>query len=203
MLEYQRLRILPWTPPTDAPSRRTGAKELLSKRSILELNSDTVLGFICKAPQVGPSWLRWLLLQGQVWEARETEDESLLFTMQERRALTPARKWSHWHVMDAEGSTVGTLDCRNRRELSRGETRTVARDSLGQPAAVLDHWPEGVGVPARVLQLGAPAELSELATVCLHRDSVHLEFASTLEGDPFAKMLVLAAVLAASAAIHH
>jgi len=199
MLEYQKLQILPWSLATGPPAAGNSDKsETLIRRLILDPHARGPLGFICRAPQVGPRWLRVFIPLRQILEVREIEDESLLFTLHKRKGLLPLGKWSYWDVRDAEGSIIGTLECRKHRELSGWVASTLARDVLGQLVLALERWPDGMDVPVRVLQPGAPASLTELAMVCQREEGVRIEFAESLQGEPFAKMLVLAAVVVAS-----
>ena len=96
-----------------------------------------------------------------------------------------------------DNHSLGTVESRKQSEPSGWNSTAAARDTSGQVVVFLERWPAGSELPLIVFQPGAPGNLAELATVSRSRDVLLVEFANTLEGQPFAKMLVLAAVLAA------
>jgi hypothetical protein len=115
------------------------------------------------------SWLtRWFL--GPVLEVREYEDEPLLFTV--RRCWSFAARYL---VCDAEDSPVGVLD------------RSHLLDRLGRLFTVRQR--EGERVVFRTTSGCPVAEAEPVA------QTVRLSFHAAVENQPFAKMLLLAAVL--------
>jgi len=165
---------------------------------VVEANTGKPVGFVCQWLPAPPRWLRWFLPRLHLWEIHEIEDESLLFTMQEWKGLLPFVKRVYWQVGDAEDHSLGTVESRKQSEPSGWISTAAARDPSGQVVVLLERWPGGSESPLIVFQPGAPGNLAELATVSRSRDVLLVEFANTLEGQPFAKMLVLAAVLAAA-----
>ena len=117
--------------------------------------------------------------------------------MQEWKGLVPFLRRVFWQVSDAEDHAVGTVECRRQPDPSGGISTAVARDPSGQVVALVERWPASTETPSIVIQPGVPTNLGELATVSRRPDGVLVEFANSLEGQPFAKMLVLAAILAA------
>jgi hypothetical protein len=115
------------------------------------------------------SWLtRWLV--GPILEVREHEDEPLLFTV--RRCWSFAARYL---VCDAEDSPVGVLD------------RSFLLDRLGRLFTVRQR--EGERVVFRTTSGCPVAEAESVA------ETVRLSFHAVVENQPFAKMLLLAAVL--------
>jgi hypothetical protein len=206
MLEQQSLLVMPWSlveslPPVADPEQ----VQLRQRQVIRDAITQASLGFVSKRPVTGHRWLRWLLPR-QVLEVREFEDESLLFTMQ--RALSFILPWQsgraerhgRWAVRDADDRAVGWLKCTCERE-SAGPVVTVqVRDQWGQALAVLPGWQPESAAPVKVIQPLAPPHLAEWATLSHQEEAIRVQFAPTLDGEPFAKMLVLAAVLAACTA---
>ena len=96
----------------------------------------------------------------------EQEDEPLLFTMRRAWGLIPRRE-----VCDADGQPVGTLIGR------------IVHDRHGRPLAVLEN-----GV-FRDVDQHALAELSSTP------EGMRLSFGNEITGEPFVKMLLLAAAL--------
>jgi hypothetical protein len=164
---------------------------------VVAANTNNPVGFICQSVAPGPRWLSWFLPRRLLLEFHEVEDDSLLFTMQEKKGLLPSVKRAYWSVGDADGNGVGTVERRRQWEPSGWVPTTVARDRLGQAVVVLERWSAGSELPLRVFQPDAPASLTELGSVSRGPEGTLVEFAGTLDGQPFAKMLVLAAVLAA------
>jgi hypothetical protein len=143
-------------------------------------------------PAAGPAWLRWLTRP--VLEVYETEDESLVF------AVHFTWKWAgRWTVEDADGHYVGLLwrfraGWLRRRGFEspgrrlRGDGMLI-EEKLGRLSAVL--VPPAGGNPGRFLDAGGEA----LADFHREQGGVRLTFADLLDGDPFARMLLLAALL--------
>jgi hypothetical protein len=171
---------------------------VLAVRPIADPITNQPLGYLWNVRPGGLPWLRRLLLQGRAWEIRETDDNSLLFTMCEWRGFPPWWHYRSWDVYDAEGRVLGTLESRKRANRSGWHVATRAKDPVGQVVAELENWPNERDLPVRVLQPGAPPALTELATVRHTTGGVTVDFDRSLEGEPYGKILVLAAVLAAS-----
>lgn len=115
-------------------------------------------------------WRR--LLFPQVLEVREIEDESLLFTMQRSWTLLPWRE-----VREAEGHFVGRILGGVVQDMAfcRFATR---QDDRGARALFVS--PRG----------------KSLAQLHDDEKGLRLVYTSAVEGDPFRKMLLLAAALA-------
>jgi hypothetical protein len=156
MLEQAALLLRPWAPAAGAARGRV----------VLDAVAGTPLG-VARTPARPGGW-RWLARPAL--EVCETEDESLLCTVQ--RGWWPG---SPWHVREAEGHLVGTVS--GPSVVDRlGRTVALLRDS-GGGGSFLD--PAGV----------------ELGRLERRPDGLRLTFAVWLEGDPFARMLLLAAAL--------
>ncbi len=121
-----------------------------------------------------PAWagsLAWL--SPPVLSVREADDEPLVFTAR--------RSWlfAFWEVHDAEEYPVGWI------------TGSVLQD----------RWERTLAVRATLLGEGGLRFLApggdELASVQAGKGEVRLHFGPLVEGDPFARMLLLAAVLTA------
>lgn len=117
-----------------------------------------------------PAWLRWLRPAAIV--VYETEDESLLCTIRRRWCPAPA-----WEVRDAEGRCVGRL---------RG---SAILDHQGQPLARIETLPTDVST------WFLSHDRQPLGTARRNRTATTLAFATDRDIDPFAKMLLLAAVM--------
>ena len=116
----------------------------------------------------GSWWARWLV--GPVLEVHEQEDEPLLFTV--RRCWSFAARYL---VCDADDVPVGELD------------RSQLLDRLGRLFSVRRR--EGERLVFRT-STGCPVAEAEAV-----EETVRLSFHAAVEHQPFAKMLLLAAVL--------
>jgi hypothetical protein len=128
-------------------------------------------GFVKQAPGQMPRWLRWL--ERRVLEVYEIPDGSLVFGLR--------RGWgwpAAWHILDAEDRHVGSM--RGRALL----------DSLGHFLGVMEP-PDSEG-QGRFLALQG----RELGHYRSEPGGTLVAFATALEGNPFARMLLLGAVLA-------
>jgi hypothetical protein len=146
------------------------AGEAGPRRPVLDAATGEPLGFLSRTDP-GPRWLRWLL--PVVLEAYETEDASLLCTL---RGPTWGRRG--WEVCDSEGRRVGVL------------VRAVLLDTDGRRQAVLQRTAAGGG---RFLSPGG----LELAAFAPGERGTVLAFTPAVEGQPFARMALLGATLAA------
>lgn len=148
---------------------KTGEPSPDRKRLILDAGTHAPLGYAAWLPCTGPRWLRWLTPPALA--VHEAEDEPLLFTVQ--------RPWGllrRWEVRDADEHRVGTF--RDWVVLDRYDRR-LARIERAGPAALRFRGPEG----------------NELASLARGAEGMELAFAAELEGEPFAKMLLLAPAL--------
>jgi hypothetical protein len=130
----------------------------------------TPIGLVRQLPVRSPRWLRWL--SRRVLEVYESPDNSLVFAVR--------RGWGWpgaWHLMDADERHVGTL---------RGQTML---DGFGHLLAVIE-TPDAKG-RGRFLAIQG-RELGEFA---VQADGTRVTFAPAVEGNPFARMLLLAAAL--------
>jgi hypothetical protein len=168
------------------------------RRAILDPATGLKLGFVGSRPPSCAGWKRWLA--GTVLEVYETEDASLVFTVGRRWFLSP---W--WEVYDSEQHLVGSfrfgtfplartiaqrLQLRDERGLWRRRiSGHLVRGRYGQLLALIEYRPspaQGVMVGPDGVELGRWRRCAEGTLV---------RFATSLAGDPFAKMALLAAVL--------
>jgi hypothetical protein len=175
MLEQQTLLLRPWAFPADQPTHSAragsgGAGPGARTRVVLAGASGAPLGFAAWRTAPGVFWKRWFFRP--VLEVFETEDASLLMTV-----AAPRRLGRDWEVRDAEGHPAGVL---------RGD---VVLDRSGRALAAAEPDPAGAG-RRFVTPLG-----SVLTTLTPAGDGMLLTFAPGLEGDPFARMVLLAAAL--------
>jgi hypothetical protein len=165
MLEHATLLLLPWAA---APGGTPGGAR--QTRAVLDADTGRTLGFACRRPANLPRGLGWLARPGL--DVYETEDASLLL-----RLAGPRWFAGGWEVFDAEEHRVGSL---------RGSS---VRDRLGRPLARV------VASPGRdALRFVTPSGYEPSALVRSAAGG-RLTFAPDLVGDPFAKMLLLAAAL--------
>jgi hypothetical protein len=137
-------------------------------RAVVDGDGATV-GLVRQQPR-GPRWLRWL--NRRTLKVYETPDSSLVFALR--------RSWGwpgSWHIVDADERLVGKL--RGRALL----------DGFGQFLAAIEA-PDGNGC-GRFLAI----EGRQLGEYVLEPEGTRVKFAEALEGNPFAKMLLLGAVL--------
>jgi hypothetical protein len=195
MLEQPGLLLRPWAPAVSRSARAGQAAAADRTRVVLDAASGTPLGFAAWRPRPGWTWWRWL--RRPVLEVYETEDESLLFQVHYSWLLSP-----RWQVQDAEARPIGILRCFRHTVprhfspvLDLGGTRPGgARGTWAQ-----DRWGRVFGF----LEQGSPPvcgwflsqDGSELGALTSYGDDLLLTFTAELDGDPFAKMLLLASVL--------
>jgi hypothetical protein len=182
MLEHASLWPQPWSLPAvaSAPGRpRPGAV-----RGVLDADTEGYLGFACRQAGAAPSWLYWIL--PPTLAVHEAEDNSLLFTVH------PV--WvggARWLVRDADGGPVGALR-QYVLDLSLGRARgrgTLLEDPYGRPFALLEHSRGEAAGQFRAL------DGSELGTLSRGEDGTRLAFREAPPGNPFVRMLLLAAAL--------
>jgi hypothetical protein len=173
MLEQPSLLLRPWnaapfgTPVGTDVSNVPQAAGLV--RAVLDGTGATV-GLARQPLTQTPNWLRWL--SRRTLEVYEAPDNSLVFAMR--------RGWgwrSGWHLIDADERLVGTL---------RGR---MLVDGFGQFLATV----ESVNAAGRGRFLAADGRV--LGEYAMLRDGTRIAFGPDLEGNPFAKMLLLGAVL--------
>jgi hypothetical protein len=126
-------------------------------------------------------WRRPRFFAGLSWWPRgslavhEDEDAPLVFTVHPRWRPGPA-----WEVREADGHDVGVL------------TRKFLKDALGHKLAYLD-W-EAQGASIRICTPGG----QEWMTMNSEGKDLRLIFAETVDGQPYRRMMLLAAALAAT-----
>ena len=137
---------------------------------IIDPITEAALGFASRRRTRGR--FAWLRAWGPpVIEVHESDDEPLLFTM--RRGWGFGRRW---RVEDAEGTSVGRV------------VGPFLLDRRERPLAVLRR-PEARRASYRDAQGG------ELAATEVGDEGIRLTFRPDGEGNPFVKMLLLAATL--------
>jgi len=167
MLERPGLLLAPWrlATPAEPPPIARGRA-----RDVLDLASGQHLGLVHAHPVSAWPGLGWLARR--TLEVFETEDVSLLCSVVRPWGLA----WA-WHVFDAEERRVALV---YRRLILRGSGRALALAEGPVPPA-----------PGRFLDPRG----RELATFAFAPEGTSLTFAPRLEGDPFARMALLGAVL--------
>gem|GEM_PF-7072677 len=145
----------------------------------------------------------------------ETEDDSLLFTMHGRRRWkfwsrhgSDERLWklapSTWQVRDADGHPVGSVQTDRDgthlpplRAASNSACKVLVAYDRFRSAFVLNTGASPAESKFWGLQTFSNPEWTELGRLSCVGDSVVLDFATLLEGQPFSKMLLLAEALLA------
>jgi hypothetical protein len=159
MLEHASILVEPWSKVASGKTH---------ERIIRAAPAGEFLGIARRI--VEPAWLSWLA--GRAIRVFETEDESLLLTVQR-----PWGMWQKWGVFDAEERFVGSVYGRivwpaggRRLVLASRSEYHGARHSLDDECASLGRF-EVMG------------------------KSIQLTFDQSVTDDPFARMLLLGAVL--------
>jgi hypothetical protein len=172
MLESSTLLLLPWAGGRQRGGGRPGAGPA-PVREIHDADTTQILGFACRRLGTPGAWFSWLARPALDIYAREEEDTSLLFT------LYGPWFWTRvWEIYDADEHLVGTL---------RGN---LILDSIGRILATVER---GAGTDSFHFRRQAgygPTSLTQTEA------GVHMTFAPEVAGDPFAKMMLLAAGLA-------
>ncbi len=196
MLESHGLLLRPWAPP---PARWPGhlrTEAGSQTRAVLDLAGAAALGFAYRSPGTAGIWPRWL---GRPRiEVYETDDAALVFSAY--------RAWwsGAWDVADAEGRAVGNFRAGAYR-LSAEAVQlwqlpgapaadskyagTLIRDRFGRLLAWMDPAGSETG---RLLA----ADGAALAQLTRSAQGTEVRFVPAREGNPFLKMLLLAALLA-------
>src|SRR5262245_28023962 len=167
MLEQQTLWLGPWLDSTD--SAGAGRVAVERQRIIRDPNTREIVGS-ARDIQVGSGW--WSRLKGHSFEVRESDDDSLLFTM--------VRCWSlaeTWLVREADQRRVGRL-CGN-----------LVRDALGRRLALLETTSGGLSGRWR------QTDGCELGTFAEADQGILASFSPSTADNPFVKMLLLATLL--------
>jgi hypothetical protein len=159
MLEYPTLRLERWTAATCLPCL-----------VISEPASRRPLGLARWRPRPGPFWRRWLT--PSVLEILESEDESLLCTVQRTWGLRPG-----WDVFDADARFVGSIH------------GAYVLDPFGRALAIF------VTSAAADRKSFVDSSQRELGTLLQEERGNCLSFGAALPDNPFARMLLLATVL--------
>jgi len=187
MLETQGLLLSSWLPEKRAERRRWFArKEHHDRKHVRDLATESYLGFARRRWMIASGWLPWP--GWPVIEVFETDDVSLLLT-------SFCRSWSRtWEVVDSENKLIGCI----RPQLAHfphvyGETNASRglhledanrRAVAWLPIPRADEKGEIHGPTGQELGFWAHTE-----------QGTELRFAGSIQGDPFAKMLILAACL--------
>lgn len=142
----------------------------LGSRAILDPASGAPLGFACWRAAAGPCWRRWLAPAALA--VHESDDEPLVFTVQRVWGLTP-----RWEVRDADGHYVGML--REQRLHDRYDRGLAAIERSPDRSTARFRGPDG----------------RELGALSRSGDTTELTFTPSVDGQPFVKMVLLAAAL--------
>jgi hypothetical protein len=177
------------------------------RRIILDGASELPVGCVCKETSTLPLWLRLFARLRPVIHVYETDgelkDESLLFTVHGTWPFA-----TRWQVFDAEGRAVGILTRNNL--LLPGEclagpiadepkafrvTGTISQDYSGRLQIATD--PTQTGGEGTLLVKAGAADTHWRQIGRLRQSSavMRLEFLDETANDPFARMLLIAAVL--------
>jgi hypothetical protein len=155
------------------------------RQSIVAAETGRLLGFARWQSTAGPWW--WPLSGGALF-VHEQEDEPLLFTVRRCWRLLP-----RYEVCDADDRPVGYLA---RRWIRDGSGRHLASWGSRPKPRGCTPWrafaPPGLGRHVFLSPSGRP-----LAELLIHDRHKRLTFRADIAGDPFAKMLLLAATLLA------
>jgi hypothetical protein len=174
MLEQPALLLRPWSaPPLPLPTPELGevARQAgwTHTRAILDAGTAAPLGLAARRPACGWPGLRWLFRR--TVEVYETVDAALLCLL-----YVPWWGTRTWQVCDSDDRLVGRVRC--------GQVW----DGLGNELGLL--LLNGAGSGRFVAPSGA-----ELATFTQRGADTLLTFGAELNGEPFAKMALLAALL--------
>jgi hypothetical protein len=139
----------------------------IRQRTVLDATTGEPLGFV--GERARSHWLRWLTRK--VLQVYETEDASLLCSI-----FCPWGWIRSWEVYDADDHPVGTY---------RGN---LLSDRWNRHCAVVQRGPDGS-------QRFVNTDGLELASLTRANGELLLSFAGVIEGEPFARMLLLAGAL--------
>lgn len=144
------------------------AAALEPAQAVLDAQTEAPLGF-AGWRRGGRLWPRWL--SRPVLAVHEGDDAPLLFTVHGLWGLSP-----RWEVRDADGNVLGVL------------CGPLVKDRFGRNLALCERPAGGVGRTR-------DREGRELMTVLPTAGGRRVAFAGEAEGNPFLKMLLLAAAL--------
>jgi len=211
MLEHQHLLLLAWTVPEEAN---------FARRDILDQDTGSPLGHARWGKRRAAGWLGILLRTGPTIEVRETEDDSLLFTMHGWRPWqflawtkppipgSTAGSRFRWEIHDADGYVVGTLEPSGRLPYAHieqaadthGAAAGLAYDVHGR-CVIFNRQDDGSG-RALGKEIVAATAWIEIGTLSCSAEGGGVHFSTALEGQPFTKMLILAAAIVADYCAH-
>ncbi len=175
MLEERQLLLGPWSRPA---ADRTGVAAS-RRRTVFDAATQAPLGHVCWRPDEVPAWLAWLARPR--FEIYETDDASLLFTVQRVRG-----PWSYWKVTEADDRLVGY--CWHRAAARAPFDAQLANASGSVFARLVPEPGNGSGC----FRLGGGDELGAIRPGA---SGWLLSFSPRSAGNPFVRMLLLAAVL--------
>jgi hypothetical protein len=197
MLESEELLFQPWVASETPQGARAASTKRSRRRNILDMVTLQRLGFAVW--QEGRRWwTRWL--SSPRVEIYETEDASLVCSAQARWGWV-----RHWEVLDSEHLLVGMFRSDPQlaqipqilvgriRDARRGWRQryhgTLIEDRYGQLLAWIEE--PRAHEPARLLL----PDGSEIGTVRSAGPNQHVHFDPVETGNPFVRMVVLAALL--------
>jgi hypothetical protein len=184
MLEQRQLLLGPWAPFPQLPAPIGGTAS--RRRAVSDPDTRAPLGQVAWHADEVAAWLAWLARPR--YEVFETEDVSLLFTVQRVRG-----PWSYWKIADADDRLVGYWWHQGMPFPTVGIGPIVQvthlADASGHVFAELRPLPSG---PSGRFCLEDGEELGTLAQTT---EGLLLSFAPRSTGNPFVRMLLLAAVL--------
>lgn len=169
MLEHPRLLLQPWI--TDSPSGRR-------RRNIQLVAGHEQVGF---AEEPGSS-RHWFWLPRPILEVYETDDASLLMRVRRSWGWSPC-----YEVLDADDIRRGLFEPH-----LPGQRPPLLGGGVSGAVLAMRLSPHPIGSAASSWWV----PLNELATVTLIPEGTLLEFAASVQRNPFTKMVVLAAALA-------
>src|SRR5262249_33473855 len=179
MVESRSLVVRPCLSPPPPPRRRPHPVRI---SDIIDAETGTTLGGVYRLVPAS-AWRRWL--SPTTLAVHEADDEPLVFTL---RASWPFGRW--WEVADADGHVVGTLHPPGAGRSGPPGRYGAIHGRHGQAVAV---WRAGPGGVQCFCDPAGP----ELARVAPAAGGRGLTFAEQADGDPFTRMLLLAAVVQA------
>jgi len=165
MLENNPLLLRPGAADLAADG---AAAALEPAQVIVDALTGVMLGFAGWRRRGGGFWRRWLARP--VLAIHEGDDAPLLCTVHALWGLS-----ARWEVRDADGHVLGTLH------------GSLIKDRFGRDLALTE--PAAAGGRAR------DADGNELMTLLAAPEGLRVSFAPAAEGNPFLKMLPLAAAL--------
>lgn len=168
MLEHPRLVLQSWTADTLSGRRR---------RNILAAAGHQPVGF---AEEPGPA-RHWFWLPRPTLEVFETEDASLLLRVRRAWGWSPC-----YEVLDADDVRRGLFEPN-----LPGHRAPLIATAGADAIAAMRVSPHPMGSSASSWWV----PLRELATVTPGREGTLLEFAASVQSNPFTKMVILAAAL--------